>query len=60
VIECAPGFKAFVVIEAFPLVSVLVPNVEVPSRKVIVPVGTDVPDCGTATAERVTLCPLLI
>lgn len=60
-IECAPGLRAVVLIEAFPLASsVAVPTVKEPSRKVIVPVGAVVPDWGVVAAVNVTLCSLLI
>jgi hypothetical protein len=55
-IECAPGWRAVVLIEAFPLTSsVAVPIVKEPSRKAIVPVGAVVPDWGVVAAVSVTL-----
>ena len=60
VIDCTPAGREVVLKEAVPLaLSVAVPRVVAPFRKVTVPVGAMAPDCGATTAVKVTLCPVV-
>ena len=59
--ESAPAVSTVVLKVAVPLAfKVADPSVLVPLRKVTLPVGTVVPDCGATVAVKVTLCPVLI
>ena len=59
--ECVPAARA-VVLNAVvpPAFNETFPRLFVPSKNLIEPAGTTLPDCGTTLAVKVTLCPLLM
>jgi len=56
---CEPLEREEVVNAAVPEVKGTVPSEFAPSRKLTVPVGLPLPDCGVTVAVNVTLCPLV-
>ena len=59
--ECVPAARAVVLNVAVPpAFNETFPRLVVPSKNLIEPVGTRLPDCGTTLAANVTLWPIAI